>query len=80
MELPLIVTWHVTHLTIAEQGSKEGHEHEEPQAPKVEEKIFSDEELVALIDPILQMDDMNRDGFIDYPEFIRAQQKAQQKN
>lgn len=68
--------------TIAEQGSKEsGHNHgEQPEAPKVEEKIFSDEELVALIDPILQMDDINRDGFIDYPEFIRAQQKAQQKN
>lgn len=31
---------------------------------------------MALIDPILKMDDTSQDGFIDYPEFIRAQQKA----
>lgn len=45
----------------------------------MEEKIFSDEELGALIDPILQMDDVSRDGFIDYPEFVNAQHKAQQQ-
>lgn len=44
--------------------------------PQIEEKIFTDEELVQLIDPILKMDDTSNDGFIDYPEFIRAQQKA----
>lgn len=53
-----------------EQGGKDktqqGHE----------EKIFQDEELIALIDPILGMDDSNQDGFIDYAEFIRAQRKA----
>lgn len=43
------------------------------------EKIFGDDELVNLIDPILNMDDHNRDGYIDYPEFVRAQQKSQQK-
>lgn len=74
-------TWHVTPpFTSTEQGSKDSHGHSDSEAPKVEEKIFSDEELVALIDPILQMDDFNKDGFIDYPEFIRAQQKAQNKN
>lgn len=46
----------------------------------MEEKIFTDEELNTLIDPILQSDDLNRDGFIDYPEFIRAQQRSQQQN
>lgn len=56
-----------------EQGSKD-HRHE--HQPHVEEKIFTDDELVALIDPILTMDDYSRDGFIDYPEFVRAQQKA----
>lgn len=67
--------------SILEQGSKESHNHgADPDAQRVEEKIFSDEELVALIDPILQMDDINKDGFIDYPEFIRAQQKAAQKH
>lgn len=57
-----------------EQGSKENSNNQ--QAPKIEEKIFVDEELVDLIDPILKMDDINNDGFIDYPEFVRAQQKA----
>lgn len=27
-----------------------------------------------MIDPILEQDDKNKDGFIDYPEFIQAQQ------
>lgn len=45
-------------------------------APPPQEKIFSDEELMQLIDPILTMDDTNFDGFIDYPEFVIAQNKA----
>jgi hypothetical protein len=40
------------------------------------EKLFKDEELVNLIDPILAVDDTNNDGYIDYPEFVRAQQKS----
>lgn len=64
-------SWGCYHLHV-EQGSKEHHEGQ----PQIEEKLFSDEELVALIDPILQMDDLSRDGYIDYPEFIKAQQKA----
>lgn len=78
--MPGQVAFHRSFSFIAEQGSKESHNHGAEDAQRVEEKIFSDEELVALIDPILQMDDINKDGFIDYPEFIRAQQKAQQKN
>ncbi|KAJ8941138.1 hypothetical protein NQ318_004257 [Aromia moschata] len=57
-----LIHWH-------EQGSKE-------KQGTVEEKVFKDEELVNLIDPILNVDDYNKDGYIDYPEFIRAQQKA----
>ncbi|XP_044256259.1 multiple coagulation factor deficiency protein 2 homolog [Tribolium madens] len=57
-----LIHWH-------EQGSKE-------KAGQIEDKIFKDEELVTLIDPILNVDDSNRDGYIDYPEFVRAQQKA----
>lgn len=58
------------------QGSKE-NTHQE-QIPQVEEKIFTDEELNTLIDPILQSDDLNKDGFIDYPgnffhEFFTSQ-------
>lgn len=58
-----------------EQGSKDQNRNTDP-SNRIEEKIFSDEELVSLIDPILQMDDISRDGYIDYPEFIKAQQKA----
>lgn len=57
-----------------EQGSKENNNNQ--QAPQVEEKIFTDDELINLIDPILKMDDTSNDGYIDYPEFVRAQQKA----
>jgi multiple coagulation factor deficiency protein 2 len=67
----LFIVWHTHPRT--EQGSKE---QDQTGQQRVEEKVFSDDELVSLIDPILQMDDISRDGFIDYPEFIKAQQKA----
>lgn len=51
---------------VVEQGNVEGKQN----------KLFKDEELVQLIDPILSMDDTNNDGYIDYPEFIQAQQNA----
>lgn len=60
------------------QGSKDAPNQQ--QVPQVEEKIFTDEELNTLIDPILSSDDLNKDGFIDYPEFIRAQQKSAAAN
>jgi len=52
-----------------------GHDPATGGAPP-QEKIFTDEELMQLIDPILTMDDTNFDGFIDYPEFVIAQNKA----
>lgn len=64
-----LIHWH-------EHGQKDPHSGEPVKSP--EPKIFSDEELVKLIDPILNMDDINKDGYIDYPEFIRAQSKANQ--
>ena len=39
-------------------------------------KIYSDEELVRQIDPVLNNDDLNKDGYIDYPEFLMAQRKT----
>jgi len=53
---------------------EQGH-HDPNNLTPNEEKIFKDDELEQLIDPILKMDD-DKDGFIDYPEFLQAQQKA----
>ncbi|KAG8230601.1 hypothetical protein J437_LFUL004514 [Ladona fulva] len=55
---------------------EQGHSDPNHAVPQEKGKVFSDEELVSLIDPILSMDDANNDGFIDYPEFVKAQQKA----
>ena len=55
------------------------HDQESDQ-PLPEEKIFKDDELVSMIDPILATDDKNQDGFIDYPEFVLAQQAAQARS
>ena len=52
------------------------HDKESGQ-PLPEEKIFKDDELVGMIDPILATDDKNNDGYIDYSEFVIAQQAAQ---
>ncbi|VVC99455.1 unnamed protein product [Leptidea sinapis] len=64
-----LIHWH-------EQGHTDAPQQGQPP---VGEKIFKDEELINLIDPILNMDDHNRDGYIDYPEFVRAQQKNQKQ-
>lgn len=63
-----------------------GHQQQPPQAGEIPQqtgnatpgigttKIFTEQELSMMIDPILDMDDRNKDGFIDYPEFVAAQQ------
>ena len=38
--------------------------------------MFTDEELAGQIDPGLGEDDLNKDGCIDYPEFLMAQNRA----
>ena len=59
-------------------SSKDHSNHDkDSDQPLPEEKIFKDDELVGMIDPILATDDKNQDGFIDYPEFVLAQQAAQ---
>merc|ERR1719384_2227804 len=55
------------------------HMEEDSGHPVPEEKIFKDDELVSMIDPILATDDKNQDGYIDYSEFVIAQQAAQSK-
>ena len=39
-------------------------------------KIFSDLELGQQVDPVMETDDVNKDGYIDYPEFVMSQQKV----
>ena len=34
--------------------------------------VIQDEQLALLVDPVLETEDRNRDGFIDYPEYIAA--------
>lgn len=54
-------------LLIAAEGNKD---------PNQQQKIFTDDELIALVDPILDLDDTDHDGYIDYAEFIRAQKRS----
>ena len=44
--------------------------------PKEEPPLFKDFQLAQLIDPVLQNDDRDNDGMIDYSEFIIAQMKT----
>ncbi|XP_044009088.1 transcription factor mef2A-like isoform X2 [Aphidius gifuensis] len=68
-----LIHWHDQGNNAPQSGDHDTQGH---PAPTVGDKVFTDEELVNLIDPILNMDDNNKDGFIDYSEFILAQQKA----
>lgn len=50
----------------------EGHDHGYPE-------VFQDEQLAFLVDPVLDTEDLNRDGFIDYPEYIATTIKQRAK-
>ena len=68
--------WLVLCFVCVEQGHDQAGNTPPGGAPKAPPKLFPDEELIQLIDPILKMDDNNQDGYIDYAEFVRAQSKA----
>ena len=38
---------------------------------------FFQQELASMVDQILDEDDLNKDGYIDYPEFIASQQREE---
>ncbi len=42
--------------------------------------VLQDEQLALLVDPVLETEDRNRDGFIDYPEYIAATLKQRIKD
>jgi len=48
------------------------HYHDEENANNTAE-AYSDEQMASMIDQILAEDDTNKDGYIDYPEFIASQ-------
>ncbi|XP_066916923.1 multiple coagulation factor deficiency protein 2 homolog [Clytia hemisphaerica] len=51
------------------------HYHDEEHAEKPED--YTEEELASMVDQILDEDDLNKDGYIDYPEFIASQQREE---
>jgi len=51
------------------------HYHDEETGEKPEE--YTEEELASMVDQILEEDDLNNDGYIDYPEFIQSQQREE---
>ncbi|XP_046567087.1 multiple coagulation factor deficiency protein 2 homolog isoform X3 [Haliotis rubra] len=57
----------------AEQSSKDS------SAPPPEVKVFTDDEISNIVDVVLKENDMNGDGYIEYAEFKRAQDKEKQK-
>jgi len=55
----------------AKKGHDTPHQHGE-------NKVFTDQELIEMIDPILEQDDKDGNGYIDYTEFMEAQAKTTQ--
>ncbi|XP_064485034.1 multiple coagulation factor deficiency protein 2 homolog [Ornithodoros turicata] len=71
-----LIHWHVEESKhIQQQQGQQAGQQTPPHVQHGTTKLFTDQELSALIDPILEMDDRNRDGFIDYPEFVAAQKQ-----
>ena len=72
----IFVKTQACNVSFVPKTSDHSNHDKEGDQPLPEEKIFKDDELVNMIDPILATDDKNHDGFIDYPEFVMAQQAA----
>ncbi|KXJ16017.1 multiple coagulation factor deficiency protein 2 homolog [Exaiptasia diaphana] len=56
------------------------HRHQEDEKHDKEDSHNSEESLVEFVDMILSDQDLNKDGFITYPEFITFMSKHQQNN
>ena len=52
------------------------HDEENAQAGESNVPQYKDEQLASMIDQILEEDDINKDGYIDYSEFVGAQKRA----
>eukprot|EP00092_Neocalanus_flemingeri_P037418 GFUD01040744.1.p1 GENE.GFUD01040744.1~~GFUD01040744.1.p1 ORF type:complete len:188 (+),score=65.44 GFUD01040744.1:40-603(+) len=56
------------------------HEEEAPAEPEEKEPSnpkFSIDQIVPIVDSILEQDDKNKDGYINWPEFISRQKQHQ---
>lgn len=49
------------------------HYHDDENSKSEEQKTYSDDEIATMIDQILEEDDKNKDGYIDYAEFAASQ-------
>lgn len=58
----------------AEHHAEEEEAESEKQLPSMEH-----EQISKLVDVVLEQDDMNDDGFVDYFEFVQAQEAVKNK-
>lgn len=58
-----------------ELGNAMTHFHEEDG--NQDTTTYTDEQLASMVDQILEEDDINKDGYIDYTEFVGAQKKVE---
>ncbi|XP_032235865.1 multiple coagulation factor deficiency protein 2 homolog [Nematostella vectensis] len=49
------------------------HYHDEDAAEQNNTAQYTDDQMANMIDQILAEDDTNKDGYIDYPEFVASQ-------
>lgn len=49
-------------------------EHHEGEAEGEKQRSMEHEQITKLVDVVLEQDDMNEDGFVDYFEFVQAQE------
>jgi len=61
----------ITHFHQDEEEGDTKEAHHQEQA-----KVFSDAEIANIVDMVIKEDDLNNDGYIEYPEFVTAQRKA----
>ena len=49
------------------------HYHDDENSKGGQQKSYSDDEIASMIDQILEEDDKDKDGYIDYAEFAASQ-------
>ncbi|KAK0047237.1 multiple coagulation factor deficiency protein 2 isoform X5 [Biomphalaria pfeifferi] len=62
-----------------EIGKALTHFHEENEKDNQEQKIFGDSEISNIVDSVIQENDENHDGYIEYFEFKRRQANSRDK-